>query len=62
MAFPAGSKLVTVGYNDNSVENRYNPAPDKEVYRAEQSWDEMFTSFFEYGVEVETSTKGSTHA
>ncbi len=27
MVFPAGSKLVTVGYDDNSMENRYNPAP-----------------------------------
>jgi len=51
---------VTVGYYDNSVKNRYNPAPDKEVYWAEQSWDEMFNPFFEYGVEAETPTKGTT--
>ena len=61
MVFPAGSKLVTVGYYDNSVKNRYNPAPDKEVYWAEQSWDEMFNPFFEYGVAAETATKGSTN-
>jgi len=60
MVFPAGSKLVTVGHYDNSVKNRYNPAPDKEVYWAEQSWDEMFIPFFEYGVEAETP-KGSTN-
>lgn len=58
MVFPAGSKLVTVGYYDNSVKNRYNPSPDKEVYWAEQSWDEMFNPFFEYGVDVETPTEG----
>ena len=56
-----GSKLVTVGYYDNSVKNRYNPSPDKEVYWAEQSWDEMFNPFFEYGVEAKTPTKGSTN-
>ena len=61
MVFPAGSKLVTVGYYDNSVKNRYNPSPDKEVYWAEQSWDEMFNPFFEYGVEVEASAKGGTN-
>ncbi len=61
MVLPAGSKLVTVGYYDNSVKNRYNPAPDKEVYWAEQSWDEMFIPFFEYGVEAETPAKGSTN-
>ena len=60
MVFPAGSKLVTVGYYDSSVKNRYNPAPDKEVYWAEQSWDEMLNPFFEYGVAAETPTKGST--
>ena len=60
MVFPAGSKLVTVGYYDNSVRNRYNPSPDREVYWAEQSWDEMFNPFFEFGVEAE-SPKGSTN-
>ena len=61
MVFPAGSKLVTVGYYDNSVRNRYNPPPDQEVYWAEQSWDEMFNPFFEFGVEAETTAKGSTN-
>ena len=50
-----------VGYYDNSVKNRYNPSPDKEVYWAEQSWDEMFNPFFEYGVEAKTPTKGSSN-
>ena len=36
MVFPAGSKLVTVGYYDNSVRNRYNPSPDKEFHRRER--------------------------
>ena len=61
MVFPAGSKLVTVGYYDNSVRNRYNPSPDQEVYWAEQSWDEMFNPFFEFGVEAQTAAKGSTN-
>ncbi len=40
---PAGSKLTVVTLFDNSVRNRYNPAPDKEVYWGEQSWDEMYS-------------------
>ena len=28
---------------------------------AEQSWDEMFNPFFEFGVEAETTAKGSTN-
>ena len=39
---PAGSKLTIVTTFDNSLRNRYNPAPDKEVYWGEQSWDEMY--------------------
>ena len=39
---PAGSKLTTVTTFDNSVRNRYNPAPQKEVYWGVQSWDEMY--------------------
>ncbi len=50
IAIEAGSKLMTVGHFDNSIKNRYNPAPDSEVYWAEQSWDEMFNGFYEYSV------------
>ena len=60
---PAGSTVKTIGSMDNSVANRWNPAPDKEVYWSEQSWDEMFIGVFEIsvdkdkvGVEKTTST------
>ncbi len=39
---PAGSKVTVVTLFDNSPKNRYNPAPDKEVFWSEQSWDEMY--------------------
>jgi mono/diheme cytochrome c family protein len=39
---PAGSKVTVVTLFDNSPKNPYNPAPDKEVYWSEQSWDEMY--------------------
>jgi hypothetical protein len=39
---PAGSKVTVVTYFDNSIKNRYNPAPEKEVWWSEQSWDEMY--------------------
>lgn len=55
----AGSKVMTVGHFDNSIKNRYNPAPDKEVYWAEQSWDEMFNGFYEYSVD-KTDKKPTT--
>jgi len=39
---PAGSKITVVTLFDNSVKNKYNPAPEKEVWWSEQSWDEMY--------------------
>ena len=39
---PAGSKVTVVTFFDNSAKNPYNPAPDKEVFWSEQSWDEMY--------------------
>ena len=39
---PAGSKVTVTTLFDNSVKNRYNPAPEKAVYWSEQSWDEMY--------------------
>ena len=48
---PAGSTIKTIGHFDNSVKNRYNPGPDKEVYWGEQSWDEMFMIFTKYSID-----------
>ena len=39
---PAGSKVTVVTLFDNSAKNPYNPAPEKEVFWSEQSWDEMY--------------------
>ncbi len=51
LKIPAGSKIVAVAHYDNSIKNRYNPAPQKEVFWSEQSWDEMFIPWFEYTVD-----------
>jgi hypothetical protein len=51
LRIPAGSKIVAVAHYDNSIKNRYNPAPHKEVFWSEQSWDEMFIPWFEYSVD-----------
>jgi mono/diheme cytochrome c family protein len=39
---PAGSKVTVVTLFDNSARNPYNPAPEKQVFWSEQSWDEMY--------------------
>jgi hypothetical protein len=59
LKIPAGSKLVALAHYDNSIKNRYNPAPDKEVFWSEQSWDEMFIPWFEYTVDGKVLTKSA---
>ena len=44
---------------DNSPANRLNPAPGKEVYWSEQSWDDMFLSSVRYTVD-KTEKKTAT--
>ena len=51
LKLPAGTTIKTIGHFDNSASNRYNPAPDREVYWAEQSWDEMFTGRVDFTID-----------
>ncbi len=62
LKIPAGSRIQAVAHYDNSIKNRYNPAPNKEVYWSEQSWDEMFIPWFEYTVDSKVLTKPSQSA
>jgi mono/diheme cytochrome c family protein len=59
LKLPAGSKLVVTAHYDNSLKNKYNPDPEKEVYFREenQSWDEMFTPFIQYTIDNQDLTK-----
>jgi hypothetical protein len=54
---PAGSKISGIGVYDNSLKNKWNPAPNLEVYWSEQSWDEMYQPFTEYSVDSQDLTK-----
>ena len=58
---PAGSTLKTVGHFDNSIRNRYNPSPDREVFWGEQSWDEMFFIFTMYTIDREDLRKRTSN-
>lgn len=60
LKIPAGSRIHAVAHYDNSIKNRYNPAPDKEVFWSEQSWDEMFIPWFEYTVDSKILTGKTT--
>jgi hypothetical protein len=56
---PAGSKILGLGVYDNSVNNRWNPAPHLPVYWSEQSWDEMYQAFTEYTVDSQVLPKAA---
>lgn len=53
LKIPAGSTISNVALYDNTATNKYNPAPDREVFWSEQSWDEMFLPFIAYTVDRE---------
>jgi hypothetical protein len=58
---PAGSTVKAIAVYDNSVDNRMNPAPNKEVYWSEQSWDDMFLPSIRYTLDkLETKPRTST--
>jgi hypothetical protein len=59
LKLPAGSKITAVGHYDNSPRNRYNPAPEKQVYWSDQSWDEMFIPYIEYTIDSQTLTNAA---
>jgi hypothetical protein len=59
LKIPAGSKITGIGVYDNSLANRWNPAPHLEVFWSEQSWDEMYQPFTEYSVDSQDLTKVS---
>jgi hypothetical protein len=45
---PKGTKLHVDAHFDNSVNNKFNPNPNKTVYYGEMTWEEMMFAF--YGV------------
>jgi mono/diheme cytochrome c family protein len=51
---PAGTTVKSIARYDNSRNNRRNPAPHKEVYWSEQSWDDMYLTNVNYTLVDET--------
>jgi mono/diheme cytochrome c family protein len=50
LEIPAGGKLVSTAWYDNSVTNKHNPDPTKDVYWGDQTWEEMQYTGFLYSV------------
>jgi len=54
---PKGTKLRVDAHYDNSVNNKFNPNPNKTVYYGEMTWEEMMSPFF--GVVVDKDADAS---
>jgi hypothetical protein len=48
IALPKGTRIDCVAYFDNSVKNKFNPDPTKEVRWGDQTWEEMMIGWFTY--------------
>ena len=51
LAVPKGARLETIAHYDNSVNNKANPDPTKDVHWGDQTWDEMQFTAFTYTVD-----------
>jgi hypothetical protein len=48
---PAGAKITSTAWYDNSAENKHNPDPTKDVWWGDQTWEEMQYTGFLYSVQ-----------
>jgi hypothetical protein len=55
LPLPRGTRLVAIAHYDNSLNNKYNPDPTKEVLWGDQNWDEMQSGFLGLVVDMDTS-------
>ena len=51
---PKGTRLHVDAHYDNSVNNKFNPNPNRTVYYGQMTWEEMMSPFF--GVVVDRGT------
>jgi Copper type II ascorbate-dependent monooxygenase, C-terminal domain len=55
---PKGTKLSVTAHYDNSVNNKFNPDPNKTVYYGDMTWEEMMFPFFSVVVDRGVERKG----
>ncbi len=55
---PKGTRLIGISHFDNSVNNKFNPDPAKEVRWGPQNWDEMSNCFV--GMLFDVTTDAAT--
>ncbi len=50
---PAGTRIDTTAWYDNSANNKYNPDPTQTVHWGDQTFQEMMIGFFNYKIPVD---------
>ncbi len=59
---PKGSKLICVAHYDNSLNNKFNPDPTKEVRWGSQTWEEMMIGYIDYTLDKQDLRKAQPQA
>jgi hypothetical protein len=54
---PKGTKLIVTAHYDNSVNNKFNPDPNRTVYSGNMTWEEMMSGFFAITVDKKVNPK-----
>lgn len=54
---PKGSKLVCVAHYDNSINNKFNPDPTKDVRWGDQTWEEMMIGYLDFTLDKQDLRK-----
>jgi len=54
---PKGTKMIVTAHFDNSVNNKFNPDPNKTVYYGDMTWEEMMFPFFSVVVDHGADTR-----
>jgi hypothetical protein len=62
VAAPKGSKLMCVAHYDNSINNKFNPDPTKEVRWGAQTWEEMMIGYLDYTLDKQDLRKAQPQA
>ncbi len=59
---PKGSKLICVAHYDNSINNKFNPDPTKDVRWGDQTWEEMMIGYVDYTLDKQDLRKQQPQA
>ena len=57
MKIPKGTKMTVTAHYDNSINNKYNPDPNRTVYRGDQSWKEMMAPSYAVLADLKASQR-----